>query len=76
LEAGLAAGCGLALLGLGGSFWAVARWSAHSFGELEPTRELRIVIPSVLAMTLGCQIALASFFLSVLGLARRRGSNS
>ncbi len=72
LEAGLVLGCALALAGLAGSFWAAVRWSAHAFGQLDPTRELRIVIPSVLAMTLGCQIALASLFLSVLGLARRR----
>jgi len=32
---------------------------------------LRTVLPSVTAMTLGCQTVLYSFFLSVLGLARK-----
>ena len=73
LEVGLAVGFLLVALGLGGSFWALSEWSARSFGELSPTRILRIVIPSVLALTLGFQIVLSSFFLSVLGLGRHRG---
>ena len=48
-------------------------WSARSFGALDPTETQRIVIPASLALTLGLQVVLCSFFLSVLGL-RRRGS--
>ena len=43
----------------------------RAFGPLEPTRMLRVVIPAVTAVTLGAQVMLASFFLSVLRLRRR-----
>jgi len=32
---------------------------------------LRLVIPSVTALTLGCETVLSSFFISILALARR-----
>lgn len=73
LEVGLIAGCLLVFLGLGGAFCAVFRWGESSFGPLEPARMLRMVIPSVLTLVLGCQVILSSFMLSVLGL-RRKGS--
>ncbi len=73
LEVGLAVGFALVFVGLGGTAWALTDWGARSFGELEPTDTLRIVIPSALALTLGFQIVLSSFFLSVLGLGRHRG---
>jgi len=72
LEMGLLIGFVLIAVGLAGSVWAVSDWGAHSFGELDPTETLRIVIPASLALVLGCQIVLSSFFLSVLGLSRRR----
>lgn len=71
LEAGLMVGILLIILGLGGSAYAVRFWEESSFGPLEPSKTLRIIIPSVTALTLGCQIVLSSFFLSVLGLRRR-----
>jgi hypothetical protein len=71
LETGLAAGAAMALLGLAGTLWAVSNWGARSFGPLQPERVLRVVIPSGLALALGFQTILASFFLSVLGLRRR-----
>jgi len=70
LEAGLAAGAGLIVTGLAGSVYAVHVWSVGHFGSLNASVVLRTVLPSVLALTLGCQILLSSFFLSVLGLAR------
>jgi glycosyltransferase involved in cell wall biosynthesis len=72
LESGIVVGAVLVMAGLAGSIWAVYDWNAQSFGQLDPSRILRVVIPSVLALTLGFQIALSSFFLSVLGLRRRR----
>jgi hypothetical protein len=72
LEVGLVAGAVLLLLGLLGSVWALGGWGAASFGELDPTRTLRLVIPSALALILGSQIMLSSFFLSVLALHRGR----
>jgi len=71
LEVGLAIGAILILVGLGGSFYAVHVWSSRNFGPLNVSVVLRTVTPSVLALTLGCQILLSSFFLSVLGLARK-----
>lgn len=71
LEVGLGLGAALLLAGLGGSVWAVWLWEARGFGDLDPFRMLRTVIPSVLAVTLGVELVLASFFLSVLRLRRR-----
>ena len=73
LEVGLALGFALIVAGLGGTAWALSDWGARAFGDLEPTQTLRIVIPSALALTLGFQVVLSSFFLSVLGLGRHRG---
>jgi hypothetical protein len=74
LETGLAVGFSLFAIGLAGSIWALGDWGARSFGELDPRRMLRIIIPASLALTLGLQIVLSSFFLSVLGLGRHRGT--
>jgi len=71
LEVGLIVGIVLVLLGLGGSIYAIGYWDVHAFGNLNPSRTLRIVIPAVTFLTLGCQILLSSFFLSILGLRRR-----
>jgi hypothetical protein len=62
----------LVILGFAGTFRALSTWGARNFGELDPTQTLRLVIPSVLALTLGSQVMLSSFFLSVLALGRRR----
>jgi glycosyltransferase involved in cell wall biosynthesis len=72
LEVGALIGAGLLLLGLLGSAFAVWRWHMHAFGALDPDVELRLVIPSILSLTLGCEVILASFFLSVLGLKVRK----
>lgn len=71
LEAGLAAGIVLAATGVAGSVVALRLWGATSFGELEPTVMLRIVVPAATASVLGFEVVLASFFLSVLRLRRR-----
>ena len=68
LELGLAAGAGLFCIGLASSVAALWNWREQSFGHLDPRQMLRAVIPSALALTLGCQVALSSFFLSILGL--------
>lgn len=71
LESGLIVGVALFLAGLALSVFAVGSWEANSFGSLEPTKVLRLVIPAVTAMMLGSEIVLSSFFLSVLGLTKR-----
>ena len=52
---------------------ATLGWSEVDFGNLNPSEVLRQVIPAILAIALGFQIVLASFFLSVLGLKRKGG---
>jgi hypothetical protein len=71
LEVGLVVGSLLLLAGLAGSVYAYVNWGEHSFGPLNTSRTMRIVIPSVTSLTLGCQTVLSSFFLSILGLRRR-----
>jgi glycosyltransferase involved in cell wall biosynthesis len=72
LELGLAVGGGLVIMGVVGSIYAFVHWSVRSFGSLDPVKTLRVIIPASLALALGCQTILSSFFLSVLGLGRRR----
>lgn len=71
LELGLVAGAVLLVGGIAGSAYAVEVWGAGDFGHLDPARMLRLVVPSVAAVTLGAEAMLASFFLSVLHLRRR-----
>jgi hypothetical protein len=74
LETGLLTGALLIAGGLAFSSWALGDWGATAFGELDPRETLRLVIPGATALILGFQIVLSSFFLSVLGMARRRAS--
>lgn len=76
LEVGLAVGALLIIAGTAGSIYAFVRWSVVSFGKLDASRTLRIVIPSLTALILGAQIVLASFFLSVLGIRRHPSDGS
>lgn len=71
LEVGLAVEALLPLGGLVGSIAAFLRWSDSSFGALDPSVTLRIIIPSGTALILSFETVLASFFLSVLGLKHR-----
>lgn len=71
LEVGLIVGGLLVLFGLGISIFAVRLWSEMGFGSLDPSETLRLIVPGVISLTLGCQIVLSSFFLSVLLLRRR-----
>jgi hypothetical protein len=71
LETGLVFGGLIAAGGVAGLFAAVYIWNLHGFGPLDPQRTLRWVIPAVTATSLGFQIILSSFFLSMLGLSRK-----
>jgi glycosyltransferase involved in cell wall biosynthesis len=71
LEVGLVVGSMLLLIGFAGSVYTLGTWRQRSFGPLEPSESLRMVIPAVISIVLGFQIVLSSFFLSVLGLRRR-----
>ncbi len=71
LETGLLIGLPLTLVGLAGVLWAVLAWGAADFGDLVPSEFLRLLLPFCFLLLLGVQVVLSSFFLSVLGLARR-----
>jgi glycosyltransferase involved in cell wall biosynthesis len=71
LEVGLIAGILLILAGAGAWVLGLEYWRIHEFGPLDPEKTLRIVIPGVVCFTLGFQVVLSSFFLSVLGMSRR-----
>lgn len=70
LEFGLVTGALLIAIGSAATVYAVGVWGQHNFGELDPAQMLRIVIPAALSLTLGFEVILCSFFLSVLGLRR------
>jgi hypothetical protein len=71
LEVGLVVGILLVLAGTGAWGLGLVYWRSHHFGPLDPEKTLRIVIPGAVSFTLGFQVILSSFFLSVLGMARR-----
>ena len=71
LEAGLFVGAILILFGLAGSIYAVNLWQYAGFRALDPSQTMRAIVPAIVCLTLGCEIVLSSFFLSVLGLQRR-----
>jgi len=71
LEVGLVVGALLIIAGAGAWVLGLEYWRIRQFGALDPEKTLRIVIPGVVCFTLGFQIVLSSFFLSVLGMSRR-----
>lgn len=71
LEVGLAVGATLLAGGLAGAAYALVDWSSASFGRLDYSHVLRIVIPSVGLLVLGTQTIVTSFFLSFIGLRDR-----
>lgn len=59
-------------LSFGGNTYSVWHWGQASFGTLRLGEMLRPAIPAFLSLVFGCQTAIASLFLSVLGMKRRR----
>jgi glycosyltransferase involved in cell wall biosynthesis len=66
LELGLVVGGLMVATGLAVSVYAVGSWGAQHFGDLDPIKAMRVIIPAVFSLALGGQIMLSSFFLSVL----------
>lgn len=58
-------------LGLISSVGALAYWSINSFGPLDPTFSMRLVIPGTMLFAMGFQTLLASFFLGILQTKRK-----
>jgi len=74
LERGLVGGILVVLGGLASAVYAVLEWRRNGFGPLNIEHTSRIVIPSGLAITLGMEAILFSFFLSTLGMNVRQHS--
>jgi glycosyltransferase involved in cell wall biosynthesis len=71
LEKGLLAGAAMIFGGIAPLVYAFLYWRSGGYGPLEYPVTLRWVIPGVTLTTLGFQTVLSSFFMSILGLARR-----
>ena len=70
LEHGVAGGLIAFLAGLILIAVAFREWSAVSFGPLDYSHTMRLVIPGVTFAALGFQTILSSFFMSVLAIKR------
>ncbi len=71
LEKGLIAGLIIFFAGIFGTFHSLTLWNEVHFGRLDYPSILRIVIPSVVAIILGLQTILSSFFISVLNVNKK-----
>jgi hypothetical protein len=72
LEVGLLVGLVLCLSGLAGAVATMLAWRSAQYGVLDPSRTMRLAIPSAVGLVLGMQTIFSSFFLSMLGLRTRR----
>jgi hypothetical protein len=68
LERGIIAGLVLGLAGLGGLIFSLVYWHGAGFHSLNYEHSLRIMVPSVTALIVSCQLVLGTFFLSILGI--------
>ncbi len=71
LETGLAVGGLLMAAGTGLALYSVVLWDAHHFGPMAPDHLVRVVASAIVLFTLGFEIFLSSFFLSILGMRRK-----
>jgi hypothetical protein len=72
LERGLLAGVAIGIAGLVGLIFSLTYWHANKFGQLNYEHSLRLMVPSVTALIVSCQIILGTFFLSILGIKQTR----
>jgi len=72
LERGLLAGAAVGIAGLVGLIFSLTYWQAHKFGQLNYEHALRLMVPSVTALVVSCQLVLGTFFLSILGIKQTR----
>jgi hypothetical protein len=71
LERGLLVSAIAMLAGIGLLLAAVMQWRAVGYGPLDYAMTMRYVIPGATLTALGFQTFLSSFFISILGMARR-----
>jgi hypothetical protein len=72
LERGLILGALIGLAGLAGLIFSLAYWNGQKFHQLNYEHSLRLMIPSVTALMVSCQVILGTFFLSILGIKHTR----
>ena len=72
LERGLILGVLVGIAGLTGLIFSLTYWQSHAFGHLNYEHALRLMVPSVTALVLSCQLILGTFFLSILGIKQTR----
>jgi len=72
LERGLILGTLIGVAGLVGLIFSLTYWQSHAFGHLNYEHALRLMVPSVTALVLSCQLILGTFFLSILGIKQTR----
>ena len=72
LERGLLTGALVGVAGLVGLIFSLTYWQGHAFGHLNYEHALRLMVPSVTALVLSCQLILGTFFLSILGIKQTR----
>jgi glycosyltransferase involved in cell wall biosynthesis len=72
LERGLLAGLVIGIAGLVGLIFSLTYWQAKGFGHLNYEHALRLMVPSVTALVVSCQVILGTFFLSILGIKQTR----
>jgi Glycosyl transferase family 2 len=72
LERGLLTGVVVGLAGLVGLIFSLTYWQGQAFGHLNYEHALRLMVPSVTALVLSCQLILGTFFLSILGIKQTR----
>lgn len=65
-------GGGLFILGLLGATYAVILWREAGFGDMNTEALMRVTIPSVLACTMGMQVAFTGFLAELIGQPRRQ----
>src|ERR1700751_5993191 len=72
LERGLLLGAAIGLAGLAGLIVSLLYWNGQKFSHLNYEHSLRLMIPSVTALIVSCQVILGTFFLSILGIKHTR----
>src|SRR6516225_6259460 len=72
LERGLVLGGLIGLAGLAGLIFSLLYWNGQKFSHLNYEHSLRLMIPSVTALIVSCQVVLGTFFLSILGIKHTR----
>jgi hypothetical protein len=68
LERGLLVALVVVLAGTAAALASLLRWGGEGFGDLDPTQQLRVVVPAVLGLVHGVSLGFTSFALSILRL--------